>query len=94
MCCSSDISHLVSESIGGVSVVYICPLLDEIYGKNRWFDVDISLRFDHVVDWIQKHGAHYYAWEGPSFYRLAERNNAVEQAIKLGKFIVVIEPLS
>ena len=94
MCCSSDISHLVSESINGVSVIYICPLLDEIYGKDKWFDVDSDLKFDQVVTWIQRNGAHYYAWEGPSFYRLAERNKAIDQATKLGKFLVVIEPLS
>lgn len=91
---TSSIEHLVTENLDGVSVIHICNLLDEIYGKDRWFGMDPLLRFERVLDWIEEHGAHYYAWDGPSFYRLAKRNDAIEETRKLGKSLVVIEALS
>jgi hypothetical protein len=88
-------SPLVSCVIDGISVIYICPLLDVLYtGQDRWMEASNEDRCDRVVKWINENGAHYHAWSGESYLGLAERNVGIEEAKKLGKSIVVIEPLS
>jgi hypothetical protein len=88
-------SHLVDHVLDGVSVIHICPLLDVLFSpKDSWMKASYDETCERVIKWISENGAHYHAWSGPSYLGLAERNNAVEAAKRLGKSIVVIEALS
>lgn len=90
-----SISHLVDHVYQGVSVIHICPLMDVLFGaQDAWMKQSHEETCERVVNWIGANGSHYHAWSGPSYMSLAERNKAVDEAISLGKSIVVIEALS
>jgi hypothetical protein len=85
----------ISDEVhNGVRVIHVCQLLDAMYGVNGWMGMDHEIWGKAMVEWVNRHDACYHSWEGPSYMRLAERDNGLRKAWEAKKTVLVIEALS
>lgn len=82
-----------SEVIDGITVVWICALLDALFPQG-WAGADPEVTNSAVLAWVKDSGAHYHAWEGESYLRLTELDRGLAAAKRAGKSLLLIEPLS
>jgi hypothetical protein len=77
-----------------VKIISICDLMDMIFPKywenERYKHIDYDESSEAMRQWCKTHNAHYYAREKHCFSKV----EAIVEAQKLGKSIVVVEDLS
>jgi len=73
-----------------VRVVNICTLLDKIYGKDKWFNVDYMDYQNAVAKWCHDKNAYFYAAPRTEF----SEYGACQKANSEGYSTVVVEDLS
>ncbi len=77
-----------------IKVINICDVLDafreENYSGTPCWEIPYEEENKYLDEWVKKNDAHFYARPREDFF-LAE---AVEEAFKAGKGIVVVEDMS